>query len=412
MRGVDKVQPTGLVAYKAVLQQVRMAQWVNARIKSWQVKRAYRSLCKHYQTPSVLTAPIAAAEWGRRLWDEAPAPGHKGSGETRPRLLYIGTDEEQDRSGILQALSALAEVSVFEHEPGQYGQRWPLSLSEFEAVRRHNSNRLRQCLEGLQPAGPIHAIIGQMWGFSMHWRALAEARTQGIAVVNISMDDRHAFRGKRLADGAWGGTAGLMGSLTLAGTAAPECVAWYQKEGCPAIFLPEASDPDIFRPMPGPKLYDVCFVGAHYGIRAQMVRALDRAGIRVQVFGSGWPHGRLPGNRMPELFARSKIVLGCGTIGYCTDFFALKMRDFDGPMSGSLYLTHDNPDLQGLFENGREIVTFKDIPDMVTKVRYYLGHAAEREAIAERGRARAVRDHTWTQRFRRMFDTLGLTGER
>ena len=81
-------------------------------------------------------------------------------------------------------------------------------------------------------------------------------------------------------------------------------------------------------------------------------------------------------------------MLGVGTIGHCRDFYALKLRDFDAPMAGSLYLTHDNPDLRSLFEVGRELATYRDATDCVEKVRHYLARDAERE-IHRRRRPRA-----------------------
>jgi len=242
-----------------------------------------------------------------------------------------------------------------------------------------------------------------MWNLSMPHESLADLRRQGIRIVNISMDDRHAFLGWKLEDGNWSGTSGLIGALDLACTAAAECVAWYESRNVPAIYLPEASDPAIFRPLGLPKSHDVCFVGARYGVRQKMVEALECNQICVQVYGDGWPNGRLPTDAVPELFARTRIVLGCGTILHCEDFYALKMRDFDGPMSGSLYMTHNNRDLHDLFVPEKEIVLFDDLPEMVQKVRYYLNHAEERECIALAGRARALRDHTWKQRFEAVF---------
>ena len=40
-----------------------------------------------------------------------------------------------------------------------------------------------------------------------------------------------------------------------------------------------------------------------------------------------------------DLFARAKIILGVGTVGYCDDVFTMKLRDFDATISGALYLT-------------------------------------------------------------------------
>jgi spore maturation protein CgeB len=75
-------------------------------------------------------------------------------------------------------------------------------------------------------------------------------------------------------------------------------------------------------------------------------------------------------------------------------------------MSGSFYLTHDNPDLHTLFTTGKEIETYQSIEDCIAKVRYYLAHDTEREAIAYAGRQRAISEHTWDHRFNTLLDTL------
>jgi spore maturation protein CgeB len=126
----------------------------------------------------------------------------------------------------------------------------------------------------------------------------------------------------------------------------------------------------------------------------------------VAAYGSGWDSGRLETKDVPQLFAQSKIVLGVGTIGHCEDFYALKMRDFDGPMSGSLYLTHANPDLDLLYRVGQEIVTYTSIDDCIHKAKWFLDHDDERERVAQSGRVRASTDHTWDKRFADLFDIL------
>lgn len=386
---------------KAALKRVALARTVNARIKCWQTKRHYQALCRRYGTPSILTDPDAIAQLTRDCW--RPATPRPGSATTRKSILFVGTDYEQDRSGTLQALRAVSDLHVFEHAPGQYGQRWPTTLAEFDEVRHHNAKVLRETVARI---GRVDAIVGQMWGLSVHWKALAEVRERGIAVVNIAMDDRHAFVGRRLPDGTDGGTRGIAPYLSVALTDAAECVRWYEALGTRALFFPEASDPGLFAPGDGTKLHDVAFVGANYGIRGELVRALERAGVRVQAYGNGWPGGRIPTEDVPPLFARSRIVLGSGTILHCNDFVALKLRDFDGPMTGSLYVTNANPDFAPLFEEGRELATYRSVGEAVDKVRHYLAHDEERERVAAAGRARCVREHTWAHRAQMILDSI------
>jgi hypothetical protein len=327
-------------------------------------------------------------------------------GTRRPRVLFIGTDESQDRSGFVQALERVSDLTLFTRADGAYGH----NDARAPAVRRAaNRDRLVAILAAMQSAGaPPDLVLAQSWATLIDPAAFDAARGMGALVANLSLDDRHQFRGRREAFG-WSGTLGLVGHIDLALTAAPECVRWYEAEGCPALYFPEASDPDIFRPVPGlPKLHDVSFVGGCYGIRERTVRALRRAGIRVSAFGSGWEGGRIDNDAMVRLFVQSKVVLGVGTIGHCTDFFALKLRDFDAPMTGSAYLTHDNPDLAGLYAVGREIATYRDVDECVERARALLADDDARERMAAAGRARALREHTWDRRFADLFRRLGL----
>ncbi len=60
------------------------------------------------------------------------------------------------------------------------------------------------------------------------------------------------------------------------------------------------------------------------------------------------------------------------------------------------------------YDVGTEIVCFGSKRDLVEKIRYYLSHEEEREAIARRGYERTLRDHTYEQRFNQIFEQMGL----
>ena len=371
---------------KEVLKRMPWIATLNAALKARATRARYQETCDYYAERPLRAPPprppqLPARETGQPL-----------------RIYFLGTDEQQDRSGILQALERLGQLRYFTRADGSYGQNDPRAG---EVRRRANSERLWEQIAAAAAQGEApHVLIAQTWASVIDPQVLARIKsTYGTLIVNISMDDRHQYWGEK-THGEWGGTRGLIPCLDLALTAAPECAEWYAKEGCPASFFPEASDPAIFHPMPElPKKHDVSFVGGRYGIREEIVTAIRQAGINVAAFGDGWENGRIAADKVPALFAQSKIVLGVGTIGHCRDFYALKMRDFDAPMAGSLYLTHDNPDLHSLYEVGKEIVTYRDIDDCVEKVRHYLAHDAECESIAAAGRARAAREHTWDKRF-------------
>ena len=387
---------SGLQAVKARLKAFTPIGRVNAHLKAWQIKREYARIVRHYDQ----RRPVGSFEelLHRRAGDRLPQlRGRKN----RLNLLFLGTDELQDRSGILQALERLAQVAYFTKEDGTYGQV-PSNGQPFLTRRTANSDRLLELFRTLAGQGSAPDILlGQMWGALIDPKVLSRVREQyGTLIVNICMDDRHAYLMGRSI-----GTHALIPHIDLAATAAPECADWYLKEGCPAVFLPEASDPAIFRPMPDlPKVHDVTFIGGRYGIRDTLVRSLREASVSVTAYGQGWEAGRLPTETVPRVLAQSRIILGAGTIGYCKDFYALKLRDFDAPMSGSFYLTHANPDLERLYRWGEEIETFRTIEECIRKCVWFLERPEERETVARRGRARAQAEHTWEGRLRGLLD--------
>ena len=83
------------------------------------------------------------------------------------------------------------------------------------------------------------------------------------------------------------------------------------------------------------------------------------------------------------------------------------MRDFEAPMSGSLYLTHNNPDLHALYRVGEEIVTYSSPEECADRVVYCLSHESQAQEIARAGRERARREHTWDHRLARLLALLG-----
>ena len=391
--------------FYAIKRKLRSIGWIYA-INAWrrtrQVKNIYSNTLRYYAEKY----PVASFDTllAKRLVSRNGSV-NKHSGELN--IFYLGTDELQDRSGILQSLERFGSLGYFTRADGAYGQ----NIAGTEEQRRSiNADRLLEIFKKLHAEGKTpDLLIAQTFASYIDPKVFSQIRSvYGTLVVNIAMDDRHQYWGNKV-NGEWGGTYGLIRHIDLALTAAPECVDWYLKEGCPAILFPEASDAEIFHPMPNlPKIHDVSFVGGCYGIREEIVKLLRSASIRVTTFGSGWESGRIDVEAVPRFFAQSKIVLGIGTVGHSTDFYALKMRDFDAPMSGSCYVTHDNADLRIVYEIGKEIVTYRTADECVEKISFYLQHDMEREEIAKAGHQRAMLDHSWGKRFGVIFGLLGL----
>jgi hypothetical protein len=338
-------------------------------------------------------------------WYERAHSVKKNWQDGRLRLFFLGTDEQQDKSGMLQALQGMADVRCFVREDGSWGQNDPVS---YRLRITRNTLRLEELFSLNASEGWVpNVLLSQTWGCLLDPECFSRLREKyGVFVINLAMDDRHQYWGEKVG-GKWDGTYPLISHIDLALTAAPEAVSWYRKEGGAAFYFPEASDQNIFHPIPDlPKIHDVAFVGSRYGIRAELVKALRSAGVNVATFGSGWESGRLPTDEVPVLFAQSRIVLGVSAIGHSRDFVGLKLRDFDGPLSGSCYVTQHNRDLEKLYVIGQDIVTYHDIPGCVAMVNSLLADPIRLKAIGDSGRRRVLAEHTWDRRFRSMFSAL------
>ncbi len=377
----------------------RLAAWQKAR----RLERRYAQTVRGYSAATLVTKDagvLLSSRGGVRL-------ARLRSRRTPIRILYVGTDYMQDSSGILQALQRLGSVVAFTKEDGTYGQATSKGQMSF-GLSESNGRRLIELVAGAAKRDEaFDLLIGQMWDGYMPCGVLQRVKEDhGCIVVNIAMDDRHTFQPER-KHGRTFSTKGLIPGIDLAATAAPEAVHWYLAEGCPAVFFPEASDAELFHPMPElGKAHEVTFVGMNYGIRAQLVEALRRTDISVTTYGSGWPNGRIDTEEVPHLFAQSKLILGVGGVGQSRTLCAFKLRDFDGPMSGSCYLTQDNPDLHRVFRVGEEIVVYSTTQELVNKASSLLLDDRFREAIAAMGRARCAAEHTWNHRFRSLLDFL------
>jgi hypothetical protein len=133
-----------------------------------------------------------------------------------------------------------------------------------------------------------------------------------------------------------------------------------------------------------------------------------RDGLDTSAFGGP----RLLHRDLICMFSQSRISLGFATAGNShrseKRLTHLRLREFEAPMCGALYLTEDQPELAEYFTPGEEILTYTDRDELLDTVRYYLGHPEQSERIRRAGLERARRDHTWQRRFHQLFEVLGL----
>jgi len=77
---------------------------------------------------------------------------------------------------------------------------------------------------------------------------------------------------------------------------------------------------------------------------------------------------------------------------------ASNMRLFEATGVGACLLTEWQPDLHNYFKPDEEVVTYRSAEEAAEKVRYLLGHEAERFRIAQAGKARTHQEHGFDRR--------------
>ena len=229
----------------------------------------------------------------------------------------------------------------------------------------------------------------------------------GVPLVNLALNDKEHFVGK-IRSGRAFGARDICRHFDLSWTSTEDALVKYCVEGALPIYLPEGANPQIHKPYNVEKTIDVSFVGQCYGNRAAVINELRNRGIAVKAYGIGWPDGPLTTEEMVKMYSKSKINLGFGGIDGHKDTFCLKGRDFEIPMSGGLYLTGDHQELGYVFRPGEEILTYSDIDELVSLIKYYLAHPAAAEDVRKKGHERSLREHTWEMRFAKVFRLIGI----
>jgi spore maturation protein CgeB len=179
-------------------------------------------------------------------------------------------------------------------------------------------------------------------------------------------------------------------------------------------YLPEACNPRMHRPIDlsqrDREIYgcDVMIAGTLYYYRQEILQELARqsAGIRVKIWGSrpDWLVDRLPGSytgRYVQGDDKVRATLGaaiCLNTLHYAEVNGLNCRAFELAGCGGFQLVTRVPALAEHFEPEVEVATFASVEELIEKTRYYLRNPAEAAAIAERGRLRAHREHTYEHR--------------
>lgn len=171
-----------------------------------------------------------------------------------------------------------------------------------------------------------------------------------------------------------------------------------------------AIDPRDFHNNNPQRDIDVCFVGgidpARYPQRTQYINFLRGNGINVVAAG-GQREGRLTWEEYSGFLNRSKISLSWSKNPH-VGTSQLKGRVLETMACGAMLIEDDGDQTRRFFNEGKDFIIFSSAEDLVKKIRYYLKHDEEREAIARSGHEKVTNIYNARNLYGYLFEKMGF----
>jgi spore maturation protein CgeB len=213
-------------------------------------------------------------------------------------------------------------------------------------------------------------------------------------------------------------------------TMAEGLVKEFQKDNTNVFWLTQAFDPSFFRigeiTSEDRKTFssEVTFAGTlgskpyYLPRRRHLTRVIDE-GVQLKWWGPRMPRkfstipllvgklGKAYGGKFiwGEEYAKavqlSKIFLAFDALPDIRKSMSARMYTAVG--CGAFYLCQHVEGIEEVLVPGKEIVTFRSEQEMIDMIIYYLKNDKERKRIAETGRSRILKDHTYEIRTREML---------
>jgi hypothetical protein len=183
-----------------------------------------------------------------------------------------------------------------------------------------------------------------------------------------------------------------------------------------------AADPDLFRPLAGEKEHDVFFYGYGDKFRREWMRelvgepsrrlpdaefALGGEDFRGDV-GRARNLGVIPFNVFNNAIASSRISLNVTRRAHATVRASSTARPFELAMAGATIVSNPVEGIETWFEPGRELFVVADADEATQTYRELLADPAQAEELGSRARERALDEHTYAHRARRLLELIGL----
>ncbi len=297
-------------------------------------------------------------------------------------------------------------------------KRLGLDVHAFDGAAFEHKNRILAKLHYHFPAGPLVAGINRalvdavnairpeiVWmdkPTSITPATMDAIRSAGALTVCYNQDNPFGPRN----DGTWLQFKRIYRMFDLHCLLREADVPRYAGWGLPYIKVMLSFDPAMHFPPPvewsdTDRPFDISYTGSPYEKRPAFLRALaEQFGLSVAIAGPRWEKVFSPGlmqryvvgGMLKDAAYRENIWKSKVNVSFITllNEEDVAHKAFEITACGGFLLALRSPGHKACFIEDKEAVFFDSLEECAEKARYYLNHAAEREAIAAAGRARAV----------------------
>jgi hypothetical protein len=183
-----------------------------------------------------------------------------------------------------------------------------------------------------------------------------------------------------------------------------------------------AADPDVFRPLLVEKDHDVFFYGYGDKFRREWMRelvgepsrrlpetdfVLGGEDFRGDV-GRARTVGVIPFNAFNRAIAAARINLNVTRRAHATVRASSTARPFELAMAGATIVSNPVEGIVTWFDPGRELLVAANADEATQTYSELLADPGQAEELGARARERALDEHTYAQRARRLLELIGL----
>jgi spore maturation protein CgeB len=183
-----------------------------------------------------------------------------------------------------------------------------------------------------------------------------------------------------------------------------------------------AADPDVFHPYEVEKEHDVFFYGYGDKFRREWMQTLvgepSRAAPEIDFalggrdfrgdIGRATVVGDVPFNVFARTISAARINLNITRRSHATVFASSACRPFELAATGAAIVSNPVDGMERWFEPGRELLVVSSADEATAAYRELLADPAQAEELGRRARERALDEHTYAHRARRLLELVGV----